>query len=242
VGRGTPGEAPGIIPLLLPGYDVPEGPALRALAREISACTRCPRLSAYLRDSRTRWPGHRGLPVPGWGDERPRLLIVGLAPGVHGANKTGRMFTWDSSGRWLYGALHRHGFASRPASDGPGDGLRLHGVWIGAAARCAPPLNRPTGAELRACRPYLESEYRRFDRLSAILALGRIAHEAVLAVLDLKPRMHPFGHGARHRMPDGRILVDSYHPSRQNTNTGRLTPAMWNAVFAACRKILDGDP
>src|SRR5688572_29635745 len=127
-------------------YDVPSRPALRALARRIDACRACPRLARYLDAARATWPDHRCKPVPGWGDEHPRLLIVGLAPGLHGAGKTGRMFTWDSSGQWLYGMLHEVGLASRPVSTGPDDGLRLRGVWITAAARCAPPQNKPLPA------------------------------------------------------------------------------------------------
>jgi uracil-DNA glycosylase family 4 len=169
--------------------------------------------------------------VPGWGDERPRLLIVGLAPGMHGANRTGRMFTWDSSGAWLYGALHAVGLSSRPVSSGPGDGLRLRGVWITSAGRCAPPGNKPTPEELAACRPYLETEMSCFRDVRVLLALGRIAHESLLRILGLRRGAFPFAHAAEHRLPDGRTLLDSYHPSRQNTNTGKLTKPMWRRVF-----------
>ncbi len=210
---------------------LPRDPTLRALARRIDACRACPRLSGYLEASRRRWPDHRCRPVPGWGDERPRLLVVGLAPGLHGAGKTGRMFTFDSSGAWLYGMMHETGLASRPVSTGPGDGLRIPGVWITAAARCAPPQNKPAPAELQACRPYLEAELRHFDGLRVYLALGRIAHEALLKALRLRSSDFPFSHGAEHDMTDGRILLDSYHPSRQNTNTGRLTRPMWRSIF-----------
>jgi uracil-DNA glycosylase family 4 len=211
--------------------DVPADAALRDLGRRISACTACPRLVRYLVDARRRWPEYRCKPVPGWGDESPELLIVGLAPGVRGANRTGRMFTWDSSGRWLYGALHRHGFATDPESRRPNDGLRLIKVWITAAARCAPPGNKPLGPELDACRPFLAEEIIRFRKLRGFLALGRIAHDAVLKALGIRLRDHAFKHGAEHRLHDGRFLLDSYHPSRQNTQTGRLTPEMWDAVF-----------
>ncbi len=222
---------------MAPEYDVPADPGLARLASRISSCNACPRLVRYLADSRSRWPDHRCKPVPGWGDERARLLIVGLAPGVHGANKTGRMFSWDSSGIWLYGALFRHGFASRPTSTGPGDGLKLAGVWIGAAARCAPPDNKPLPAELTACRPYLAEEIRHLaGTLTVYLVLGRIAQQALLKVLGLRPRDYPFGHDVEQRLPDGRLLVNSYHPSRQNTNTGRLTPPQWDAVFRRCRR------
>jgi uracil-DNA glycosylase family 4 len=212
-------------------YDKPRNPVLARLARQIRACRRCPRLVSYLDQARVKWPDHRCRPVPGWGDERPRLVIVGLAPGLHGANRTGRMFTFDSSGAWLYGMLHEVGLASRPISKGPGDGLRLRGVYIAAAARCAPPGNKPQPAELRACRPYLGSELSHLTGARLILSLGRIAHDAVLRCLELRPSDFPFGHGAEYRLPDGRRLLDSYHPSRQNTNTGRLTRQMWRAVF-----------
>jgi len=221
----------------LGGRDRFQDPVLAGLARKITACRACPRLTKYLGDSKLRWPDHRCLPVPGFGDERPRLIIVGLAPAVHGANRTGRMFTFDSSGAWLYGMLHEVGLASRPVSTGPGDGLELHGVYITSAARCAPPGNKPLPAELAACRPYLETEIRYFMGARVILALGRIAHEAVVRVLGLKPRDYPFGHGARQELPDGRVLMDSYHPSRQNTNTGRLTRAMWRRIFRRARHL-----
>src|SRR5436190_197395 len=213
------------------GEDRLADPVLAAIQRRVSACRLCPRLNAYLDDARQRWPDHRCKPVPAWGDPRPRLVIVGLAPGMHGAGRTGRMFTFDSSGQWLYGMLHEVGLASRPVSEGPGDGLELRGVYITAAARCAPPGNKPLPMELEACRPYLEAELRHLTGADVILALGRIAHEATLRSLNVKLRDFPFGHGAEHRLPDGRILLDSYHPSRQNTNTGRLTRSMWRSIF-----------
>jgi uracil-DNA glycosylase family 4 len=213
-------------------------PVLAAVQRRVSVCRRCPRLNKYLDDAKVRWPDHRCAPVPAWGDARPRLIIVGLAPGMHGANKTGRMFTFDSSGQWLYGMLHEVGLASRPVSEAPGDGLKLHGVYITAAARCAPPGNKPLPAELAACRPYLEAELRHLTGALVILALGRIAHETILRILDVKPRDYPFSHGAEHRLPDGRILLDSYHPSRQNTNTGRLTRPMWRTVFRRAKTLI----
>lgn len=219
-------------------YDVPRRPALRAIARRVDACRACPRLARYLDEARARWPDHRARPVPGWGDEDPRLLIVGLAPGLHGAGKSGRMFSFDSSGQWLYGMLHEVGLASRPVSEGPNDGLRLRGVWITAAARCAPPENKPLPAELAACRPYLEEEIALFPALRVVLALGRIAHEAVLRTYRLKPSAHPFSHGAEHRIPEGPVLLDSYHPSRQNTNTGVLTRGMWRSVFRRAKALM----
>jgi len=217
-------------------YDPPSHPALRRLARRIAACRACPRLVGYLARAKAKWPDHRCRPVPGWGDPRARIVIVGLAPGMHGANRTGRMFTFDSSGAWLYGALHEAGLATRPVSRGPGDGLRIPGVWITAAARCAPPGNKPTPRELETCRPYLEAELRHFREAPVILALGRIAHDAVIRILGLRRGACAFRHGAEHRLPDGRLLLDSYHPSRQNTNTGRLTRPMWRRIFRRIMK------
>jgi uracil-DNA glycosylase len=178
-----------------------------------------------------------GRPVPGWGDPEARLLIVGLAPAAHGANRTGRMFTGDSSGDWLYAALHRFDFASAPHSTSLGDGLVLRDCWITAAARCAPPGNRPTPAELANCRPYLEAELVLLSRVRVVLALGRIAHDAFVRAAGVTTRP-PFRHGALARLEDGRTLLSSYHPSRQNTNTGRLTRAMWHAVFRTARGLL----
>jgi uracil-DNA glycosylase family 4 len=148
------------------------------------------------------------------------------------------MFTWDSSGAWLYGALHAVGLSSRAISERPGDGLRLRGVWITSAARCAPPGNRPTPGELTACRPYLEEEIRYFKGARVYLALGRIAHEAILRCLGLRLRDFPFAHAAEHPLPDGRTLLDSYHPSRQNTNTGKLTKSMWSRIFRRAAELI----
>jgi len=147
------------------------------------------------------------------------------------------MFTFDSSGQWLYGALHEVGLASRPLSRGPGDGLRLRSVWITSAGRCAPPQNKPTPGELATCRPYLREELRLLSSARVYLALGRIGHEALLKSLDLRGRDFPFGHAAEHRLPNGRILLDSYHPSRQNTNTGKLTRSMWIRVFRRAKVL-----
>jgi uracil-DNA glycosylase family 4 len=223
----------------LGGEDPIRDSVLAAVERRVIACRRCPRLVEYLNTARSKWPDHRCRPVPAFGAEDPRLVIVGLAPGIHGAARTGRMFTFDSSGAWLFGILHELGLASRPVSEHPGDGLSLPGVFITAAARCAPPGNKPLPSELAACRPYLEAELRHLTGARVILCLGRIAHEAVLKCCRLRPRDYPFGHGAEHRLPDRRILVDSYHPSRQNTNTGRLTRAMWRKVFRRARKLME---
>jgi uracil-DNA glycosylase family 4 len=225
--------------------------SLAAVERAIVACEACPRLREHCarvaiekrrayRDE-TYW----GRPVPGFGDPRARVLLVGLAPGAHGANRTGRMFTGDSSGDWLYEALHREGFASRPESVSRDDGLTLGGAWIGAAGRCAPPDNRPSPAELDACRHFLADEIRLLVDVRVVLVLGRIAHEAWLRASGwwerLPARDRPaFAHGAEARLPGAPVLVSSFHPSRQNTQTGRLTRAMWHRVFARVRALADG--
>ncbi len=215
-----------------------------ALERRIVACTRCPRLRDYCaRVARERKREFRdweywGKPVPGFGDPNARLLVVGLAPAAHGANRTGRMFTGDSSGNWLYEALHRFGFANQPASLHRSDGLRLRDCYITAAVRCAPPGNKPTPIELVNCRPYLENELRLLRRVRVVVALGRVAHESFLKAARLS--RVAFAHGAEARLPDGTVLISSYHPSRQNTNTGKLTRRMWYAVFRQVRALLNG--
>jgi uracil-DNA glycosylase len=171
-----------------------------------------------------------GRPVPGWGDPAATLVVVGLAPAAHGANRTGRMFTGDRSGDWLYRALWRAGYADRPESVSAADGLHLQGAWVTAAVRCAPPGNKPAPAERDACRPYLARELALLDRAVVVVALGAFACDAVASVYGLSPRPH-FGHLAQHALPDGRTLVCSYHPSQQNTFTGRLTEEMLDAVF-----------
>lgn len=224
--------------------------SLDDVTRAVVACERCPRLRAHCREvaevrkREFREEPYWGRPVPGFGDPRARLLIVGLAPAAHGANRTGRMFTGDSSGDWLHEALHREGFASQPHSVSRDDGLRLTDVWVTAAARCAPPGNRPTREELACCRPFLEAEDALLTRVRVVLALGGVAHEAWLRAsgwwerlpVAQRPR---FAHGAESALPDGRILMASYHPSRQNTNTHRLTREMWHAVFHRVRRVLD---
>lgn len=181
--------------------------------------------------------------MPGFGDPHARLLVIGLAPAAHGANRTGRMFTGDSSGRWLYEALYRHGFASRPDSVSRDDGLVLTDCYIAAAARCAPPGNKPSRRELEHCRSYLVTELRLLAQVRVIVTLGRIAHESWLKAAGwwerLPPRARPpFVHGAATELPDGTIVIASYHPSRQNTNTGKLTRAMWDAVFRRAKAAL----
>jgi uracil-DNA glycosylase family 4 len=184
-----------------------------------------------------------GRPVPGFGDPKARLVIVGLAPAAHGANRTGRMFTGDSSGDWLYGALHRFGFASQAESLSKDDGMRLSDCYISAAGRCAPPGNKPTQEELDTCQPFLERELALLERVRVILVLGRVAHRQYLRAAgwwrELRPRERPsFEHGALVELPNGCALLSSYHPSRQNTNTGKLTRAMWTDVFrTACAAL-----
>jgi uracil-DNA glycosylase len=184
-----------------------------------------------------------GKPVPGFGDPNARLLVVGLAPAAHGANRTGRMFTGDSSGDWLYEALHRFGFSSAARSTSRDDGLRLVDCYITAAARCAPPANKPSRVELERCRPYLATEVGLLSRVRVVVTLGRVAHDAWLKAAGwwgrFAPRERPpFRHGAMTRLPDGTVVIASYHPSRQNTNTGKLTRQMWHGVFARARAAL----
>jgi uracil-DNA glycosylase family 4 len=221
--------------------------SLPAVAKAIIACERCPRLREYCarvaREKKREFRDQEywGRPVPGFGDATARLLVVGLAPAAHGGNRTGRIFTGDSSGNWLYEALHAHGFANQPTSVSRDDGLALIDCYIAAAARCAPPGNRPSPWELDACQPYLENELRLLKRLRVVLALGSIGHERFLRAAGwwtkLAARERPkFGHGKESKLPDGITLIASYHPSRQNTNTGKLTRAMWYAVFARARE------
>ncbi len=223
--------------------------SLRRLCAEVIACHRCPRLVAWreqvAREKVRRYRTERywGKPLPGFGDPRARLLIVGLAPAAHGGNRTGRIFTGDRSGDFLFGALHRTGFASQPLSRGRGDGLRLKGCYITAAVRCAPPKNKPTPKEQANCRPYLIREIRLLARVRAVVVLGRFAFDAFLrawseAGRPLPPRRPPFGHGMATQLPDGTWLLASYHPSQQNTQTGRLTPAMLDGVFRHVNTIL----
>jgi uracil-DNA glycosylase family 4 len=223
--------------------------SLAAVERAIVSCERCPRLREHCervaREGKRQFAGqvYWAKPVPGFGDRQARLLVVGLAPAAHGGNRTGRVFTGDSSGDWLYEALHRHGFASQPESIGRDDGMRLTGCWITASGRCAPPDNKPTPAELARCRPYLEAEVRLLRAVRVVLVLGHIGHESWLRAAGWwnsmsaaeRPR---FAHGAEHALSDGTTLLCSYHPSRQNTNTGRLTRPMWWERFARARELV----
>jgi uracil-DNA glycosylase family 4 len=223
---------------------------LMVIAEEVVRCRACPRLVAWreevARTKRRAYAGEAywGRPVPGFGDARARLVLVGLAPGAHGANRTGRMFTGDASGDFLYSALHRAGIASQSTSLRRGDGLVLRGCFITAACRCAPPDNRPWPDELERCSPFLDRELAAL-RPRALLALGGVAWRAALDALDRSgvsiPRPRPaFAHGAEFAPPGGPALVASYHVSRQNTNTGRLTAAMFDAVLTRAAGLTGG--
>lgn len=201
-------------------------------------CRRCPRLAGFLDEVRGIHPTYHAGPVAPFGDPHARLLVVGLAPGMHGANATGRPFTGDHAGILLYETLHRFGFGSAPVSRAQGDGLVLSDCRVTNAVKCLPPQNKPTGGEARQCNAYLRAELVDLGPGSLILALGRVAHGAVLMALDLKAGTHPFAHGASHDLPDGRRLLDSYHCSRYNTQTGRLTTAMFEAVVTQARDWL----
>jgi len=197
--------------------------ALRTIEGEVPACARCPRLTGFLSDNRARYADYWNRPVPGFGDRRAWLAIVGLAPGLHGANRSGRPFFMDASGEWLYGELARRALW---------DGQRLSGVYILNAVKCVPPQNRPSADEQVRCRPWLARELAALDSARVVLALGQIAWQAVLRCFELAPlARHPFAHGALVRAPGRPLLLGSYHPSRQNTNTGVLTRAMWRAIF-----------
>jgi uracil-DNA glycosylase family 4 len=203
-------------------------------------CRRCPRLARHLDAVRAGHPDYHCAPVAPFGSRRFRLLVVGLAPGLHGANRTGRPFTGDHAGILLYRTLHEHGFASRPASVSARDGLRARACRITNAVKCLPPANRPLPAEVRRCNPFLAAELAALAPDGIVVALGAVAHAAVLRALGLPPAQARFAHGAEHALPGGRRLLDSYHCSRYNTNTRRLTPAMFRRVFARARHLLEG--
>lgn len=202
-------------------------------------CTDCPRLVDFLAGVRRRNPDYHARPVPPFGDPKARLLVVGLAPGLHGANRTGRPFTGDYAGILLYETLHAFGFASRPVSESADDGLVLNGCRITNAVKCLPPENKPEPVEIKTCNHYLAAELHASPEARVILALGLVAHKAVLMALGLKQSALAFAHGARHELPDGRILIDSYHCSRYNTQTRRLTGEGFRNVFQRIRKELD---
>ncbi|MBK8083106.1 MAG: uracil-DNA glycosylase [Devosia sp.] len=199
-------------------------------------CQRCPRLAAFRHDNQRAFPEFFNAPVPNWGDAAPGLMIVGLAPGLKGANRTGRPFTGDYAGDLLYATLEKFGLATGHYRQRRDDGLELQGVLIANAVRCVPPQNRPTGDEIRTCRPFLAASIE-VHRPAAFLALGRIAHDSLLTALGEKRSAFPFGHGAEHRLSGGAALFDSYHCSRYNTNTGVLTTAMFEDVVGRAARL-----
>lgn len=222
---------------------------LERLNNQIIQCTKCPRLVTHrIQIARIKRRQYRewdywGRPLPGFGDAEARLYILGLAPAAHGGNRTGRMFTGDRSGDWLYEALWRYGFANQPDSAHRDDGLRLIDCYIGASVRCAPPGNKPLPEEFDACRPYLHQELRLLLRSEVIVTLGRTAFDQYLKCrrqsgIALSSPPPKFGHLALHHLPDGKVLIPSYHPSQQNTFTGKLTRAMFHRVFEMARAQL----
>ena len=194
-------------------------------------CTLCPRLASFLAKVRHEYPDYHAKPVGPFGDPKPKLLIVGLAPGMHGANRTGRPFTGDYAGILLYESLFEAGLSSAPTSVSRDDGLRLIGARISNAVKCLPPENKPEPREIKTCNPYLATELAELTSVQAVLALGVIAHDAVLMALGQKKSSARFGHANEHELPGGRRLVDSYHCSRYNTQTRRLTPEMFRKVL-----------
>jgi uracil-DNA glycosylase len=216
--------------------------SLLRIAAEVSDCRRCPRLVSWReqvageRRAAYRDETYWGRGVPGFGDPHAELLIVGLAPAAHGANRTGRMFTGDRSGEWLYRALHRAGYANQPHSTHRDDGLVLTGAYITAPVRCAPPANKPTPAERATCRPFIERELALLADVRVVLALGQIGYDAVCSLVDVRPRPR-FGHGVEVPAPRGLTILCSYHVSQQNTFTGKLTEAMLDAVFARAKVL-----
>lgn len=201
-------------------------------------CRACPRLAAFLDEVNGRYPDYHCAPVPPFGATDARFLIVGLAPGMHGANRTGRPFTGDHAGILLYQTLYRHGFSTHETSLSADDELRLLDARITNAVKCLPPENKPVGAEINTCNSFLAEELRTLPEGSVVMALGGIAHRAIVKAMGLRQADYKFGHAARYDL-GAFTMLDSYHCSRYNTNTGRLTAAMFDAVFAAARKLLD---
>lgn len=223
---------------------------LTVLNREVVGCTRCPRLVAYREQvAREKRRAYRdweywGKPVPGFGDAAARVLIMGLAPGAHGSNRTGRPFTGDASGRFMYPVLYETGFANQPTATDRNDGLKLKDLYITAAVRCAPPDNKPLPEELAECSIFLDREIAGLERVKVVVALGRIGFDAYLNSLKrrgllLSRQPYLFKHGAHYQMPDGKMLLASYHPSNQNTATGKLTREMFVKIFKQAAKLAD---
>jgi uracil-DNA glycosylase family 4 len=214
--------------------------SISALNKKIENCTKCPRLAQYIREvaknkvRRFSDQDYYGKPLSGFGDINAKLLIVGLAPAAHGGNRTGRMFTGDSSGDWLAKIMHKHGFASIPTSQTSNDGLLLKNAFITAAVRCAPPQNKPTKEEMETCFDYLNQEYKILKNITVILCLGKIAYDATCKLIKIKPEK--FGHNKLFEYESVKVLT-SYHPSKQNTQTGRLTWKQWSAVFQKAKKL-----
>jgi uracil-DNA glycosylase family 4 len=200
-------------------------------------CTACPRLAGFLAEARARFPNYWCRPVASVGPVNAKLLIIGLAPGFHGANRTGRPFTGDHAGILLYETLHELGFSNKPNSVAADDGLRLIDARISNAAKCVPPQNKPLPEEVKRCNAYLQTELRELKRLRVIVALGRIAHDAVLLAHGLKGGKFPFAHGAEHVLNETLVMLDSYHCSRYNTQTRRLTAEMFKAVLKRARSL-----
>lgn len=200
-------------------------------------CPLCPRLAGFRADNARALPGYFNAPVPGFGDPDAWLLIIGLAPGLHGANQTGRPFTGDYAGDLLYATLQHFSFASGSYDKRADDGMTLRGAFVSNAVRCVPPQNKPTPEEIRTCRPYLEAQIAALPHLTHMVALGQIAHQSAIKALDGKLPKYKFAHNAVHVLPGGLTLVDSYHCSRYNTNTGRLTEAMFHDVFSTVQSL-----
>jgi uracil-DNA glycosylase family 4 len=221
----------------------PVAPELATLTEEIVGCRLCPRLVAWrelvARERRASFADqdYWGRPVPGFGDPRARIAVVGLAPAAHGANRTGRVFTGDRSGDWLFAAMFRAGLANQPTSVSANDGLVLTGAYVTAAVRCAPPQNKPTPQERTTCLPYLRRELALLADVLVVVVLGQFAYQVVASEFGIRPRPR-FGHGTEVVAPDGRVVLCSYHPSQQNTFTGVLTVAMFDAVFARALELV----